>query len=78
MKIYYFNSFGIKKYISNESEFKESISQKTLNYYLTENDSKSNKYKSQKHNKASQQDLEDEENNIDEEKYKKKKKKKKL
>ena len=77
-KIYYFNSFGIKKFISNESEFKESISQNTSYYHLTEIDFKSNENKRQIHNKINEQDPEDEENTINEEKYKKKEEKKEI
>ena len=32
--IYYFNSFGIKKYIQNEYEFKKTLSQNVFKYYI--------------------------------------------
>ena len=36
VKIYYFNTFGVKKIISNEKDFKDSLNQKVFKYYFTE------------------------------------------
>ena len=35
--ICYFNHFGVKKYIKNELDFKNSLNQKTLKYYFSDN-----------------------------------------
>ena len=35
--ICYFNQFGVKKYIKNELDFKNSLNQKTLKYYFSDN-----------------------------------------
>ena len=36
MQIHYFNGFGIKKFISNEIDFSDSLIEKVFKYYFTE------------------------------------------
>ena len=36
INIFYFNNFGIKKFVLNESDFKNSFNQNTLKYYFSD------------------------------------------
>lgn len=39
INIYYFNTFGIKKFITNENEFKKALSQNAFKYYIIKKNS---------------------------------------